>query len=376
MFLEYDLIIVGGGPAGTTLALFAHRAGLKTLLLDKARFPRDKICGDAIVLPGIKILEELELTEALHQEPHSYSVNFHCFTESEHLQAPGSHCLMVKRLYFDHVLFTAAKAVVDTCEGAEVEQLLQQEGQVYGVRGRLQNQEEFEFTAKVVVGADGCGSVVAKKARVFKFEPQHYGVATRAYYRHLPLPYGKSVEFYYFQECLPGYLWIFPVDQETVNVGVGVEPSPNQALPKLHQQLLESPLLKSRFAEAELIGQIQAWSLPLASKQRKIHGNGFILIGDAAGLIDPFWGDGIDKAMLSAKVAAQVLTEVCRGQDYSAAALQDYPDSLWSQLGTKFQYSCRLRQRFHKPPFFPLMTRMEILNQFNFRNQGKIIKPG
>ncbi|MBW4553467.1 MAG: hypothetical protein KME35_20485 [Aphanocapsa sp. GSE-SYN-MK-11-07L] len=106
-----------------------------------------------------------------------------------------------------------------------------------------------------------------------------------------------------------------------------------------------------------------------------MHGNGFILVGDAAGLIDPFWGDGIDTAMISGKIAGEILAEVCRGSDYSAAALQKYADTVWSHLGSKFKFNNMFRQRLESPPLvFPFMTRMEMFNKLYFQGAGTLSK--
>ncbi|WP_375472238.1 NAD(P)/FAD-dependent oxidoreductase [uncultured Nostoc sp.] len=377
MNYNYDLIIVGGGPAGSTMALSAHKHGLKVLLLDKEQFPRDKICGDAILVDCMTILQEFQLIDKLLQEPHARTGTYQIFTEHEHLQVCSqSHELLIsKRKIFDNILFQSAKSCVDTREGAKVENLLIKDGQVFGVQGTYQTGKSFEYTAKIVAGADGCGSVVAKKLGLYKFEPQNGAVATRAYYRNLPVS-DNELEFYYFQECLPGYLWIFPVDSETVNVGVGIwggtYKNKNTSLPALHRQLTQSPLLKKRFEKAELIGDIQAWYLPLASVRRTMHGDGFILAGDAAGLIDPFWGDGIDTAMISGKIAGEILAEVCRGSNYSAEVLQKYADAVWSRLGSRFKFNYLFRQRFESPPIvFPFLTRLEMFNKFYFQGAGK-----
>jgi menaquinone-9 beta-reductase len=183
MNYNYDLIIVGGGPAGSTMALSAHKHGLKVLLLDKDRFPRDKICGDVISVDAITILQEFQITDKLLQAPHAWTgKHIQIFTEHEHLEIPSRSHVISKRKIFDNVLFQAARSRVDTREGAKVENLLIEDGQVLGVNGSYQTGGSFEYTAKIVAGADGCGSVVAKKLGLYKFDPQNGAVATRASY--------------------------------------------------------------------------------------------------------------------------------------------------------------------------------------------------
>ncbi|WP_066424420.1 NAD(P)/FAD-dependent oxidoreductase [Anabaena sp. 4-3] len=373
MNYDYDLIIVGGGPAGSTMALSAAKQGLKVLLVDQAKFPRDKICGDALTVMCLKILQEFNLIDKLLQEPHACANNMIFYSESERLIPPSmsktKDISTSKRWIFDNVLFQAAKACTETKEGFKVENLLMKEDYVFGIQGTSEDGRKQEYTAKVVAGADGCSSVVARKLGLHQSLRQDGAVATRAYYRHLDVS-GNELELYYLPECRPGYFWIFPVDQETVNVGVilfeqdfkntGVFPS------EIHRHLIQSPLLKARFLAAEPVGNIQCWYLPLAKTTRTIHGNGFILAGDAAGLIDPLIGHGIDRAMMSGKIAGELLGSICRGQDYSATALQPYADAVWKYFGFISQFAVNFRPRLQHEPLQPI-------NSLLYKGMGKLI---
>lgn len=383
MNYDYDLIVVGGGPAGSTMSLYAAKQGLKVLLVDKEYFPRDKVGGDVIPRFCLSILEELHLIDVLLQEPHVREASIFFYSEHECLQFHPRAALATKRIIFDNVLFQAAKSCVDTRQGWKVESLLVQQNQVFGVQGTSNTGETFEYTAKVVAGADGYSSVVARAINLSQDNKQLMGVATRAYYRHMPSD-SQQLELHYLQECIPGYFRIFPVDGETVNVGVLVFPdilkdreTSEAALEcslKLHHQLMQSPLIKNRFEGAELIGDIQSWYLPLASRRRTIHGNGFILAGDAAGLIDPLIGNGVDAAMLSGKIAGEILASICQSNNYSAEALQNYANQIWKHLGARYQSNLIFRQQLKSPPLtFPFRTRMDRLNSY-FTGAGTVTK--
>ncbi|BAZ48795.1 geranylgeranyl reductase [Nostoc sp. NIES-4103] len=372
MNYDYDLLIVGGGPAGSITAIYAARQGIKVLLVDKARFPRDKVCGDAIPPSSLAILEELALLDKLLALPHVF-VSLLWHTENDYLQLPDAKALVCKRFIFDSLLFEAAKSHADTREGWKVENLLLQNGQVCGIQGTTDTGESFEVTAKIVVGADGCSSVVARKMGLYQPVRQSGAVATRAYYRHLPS--AGQMEFYYLQESLPGYLWIFPVDSETVNVGVLAFDSAftkqGFSSQKLLQNLLNSPLLRERFTQAKLLDRVQGWHLPLASQPRIIHGNGFILVGDAAGLVDPFMGHGIDTAMISGKIAGQILGTICGGKDYNNRVLQIYTNTVWQQYGSYFERRLALRKMLEPPQ---LIMPMNIIKTYLFNDAGVVAK--
>jgi len=379
MNYDYDVIIVGGGPAGSILALSAAKQGLTVLLVDQAKFPRDKICGDALTVSCLKILQEFNLINELLQQPHGCANNMIFYSENQRLIPPnlmgfpdGSKVPDIstsRRWIFDNVLFQAAKACTDTKEGFKVENLLMKEDCVFGIQGTSGNGIKQEYTAKVVAGADGCSSVVARKLGLYQSLKQDGATATRAYYRHLNVS-SNELQLYYLPECRPGYFWIFPVDEETVNVGVilfekyfkntGIFP------PKIHRQLIKSPLLKDIFSLTEQVGNIQCWYLPLARTTRTIHGNGFILLGDAAGLIDPLIGHGIDRAMMSGKIAGELLGTICRGNDYSKQALQPYTDAVWKYFGSISQFAVNFRERIQDKPLEPI-------NSLFYKGMGKLI---
>lgn len=372
MDYDYDLLIVGGGPAGSTTAIYAARQGIKVLLVDKARFPRNKVCGDAIPPSSLAILQELGLLSKLNQLPHA-NVNLLWQTDDhDRLELPDAQALVCKRFIFDSLLFEAAKNYADTRQGWKVENLLFKNGQVFGIQGKSDSGEYAEVTAKVIVGADGCSSVVARKVGLSKAVIRSGAVATRGYYRDLPSAH-RQMEFYYLQECNPGYLWIFPVDNETVNVGVLAFDS-TLALQKLsgaklHQKLLDSDFLKERFRKAELLGRVEGWYLPMATQIRTVHGHGFVIVGDAAGLIDPFMGHGIDTAMISGKIAGLLLPDICKGKNYSARVLQMYADTLQQQYQSYFERRLALRKMLEPPQS---MMPMEVIKTYLF-NDAKVV---
>ncbi len=378
MQYDYDLIVVGGGPAGATMALSAARQKLRALLVDKATFPRDKVCGDAIPPRCHPILAEYGLTAAIERVPHIRVTGERIFAAGENLQVSFGNQpqIICPRIHFDNILFQAAKARVDTREGCTVLDLLRENGQVYGIRAQMNRGAPLEITAKVVAGADGFNSIVKRRLGLYRYRRAHWAVATRAYYSGVPVA-STEFEIHYFDELWPGYLWIFPVGDGRVNVGVGLFPTDRTrnhiSLRDLHLNLVQHPSLGGRFTHAEMQGRLRGWNLPLASVRRVLHGDGFILAGDAAGLVDPLWGHGIDNAMISGRIAGNVLARVCRGQDFSAAALQPYADAVRQELWPYFRFARRFRTQWQNPPARrQQMSRLELLNRVYFRNRGVV----
>ena len=379
MHYDYDLIIVGAGPAGSTMALFAARAGLRTLLLDKHTFPRDKICGDVIPPDVIPIIEELGLTSSLLARSPCCLKEWRVYADGDVLSWSGSEdTIVMPRRRFDAVLFEAAREVVDTLEGARVTSVLTDDGRATGVTGVYAGGQSFQFSGRVIAGADGYASIVARSMGVYRYLRDHMAVATRVYYRGVKQT-TPGIEMYYDRRHWPDYFWIFPVGQDIVNVGYGrfLFHAESLSVRARHKALEQSPQLAARFAEAEALTPMKGWQLPLASTRRPIHGNGFVLLGDAAGLIDPFQGHGIDHAMRSGQLAAEAVAQACATGDVSAQGLASYAHAIDEIMGEYMAKRMKMRQYLPPNPWEQLFLKISLLSRFDrvlFSSQGVIRK--
>ena len=353
----YDLIIVGAGPAGAAAALYAGRAGLRALLLDKARFPRDKICGDGLSGKAVTALRDLGLLESVRNLPGA-AIHTVVFSSPDGVEAPVDlrrsgrqeyHTgFTVRRKILDHFLFEEARKTADTVEGFAVHDLIVEDGQVCGVRGELAGRSQpRSYRGRIVLGADGFSSVVARRAGIYRHDPAHWIVALRGYYRRVK-GLRDQIELHYVDGVLPGYFWIFPVEDGCANVGIGMVCDQMKRkkvnLRAALQQTIEGPRFRDRFAEAAPEERPVGWNLPLGSIRRKNHGNGFLLLGDAAGLIDPFTGEGIGNALYSARHAAECAREACDAGDFSERFLSRYDTRLWDEIGDELAVSARLQK--------------------------------
>jgi geranylgeranyl reductase family protein len=351
--MNFDVLIAGAGPGGTTAAICMARTGLKVLVVDQATFPRDKICGDAISGKSMTVLRRLGLEQTIadSQNVGSWGVTFGgpsgkeapiAFTKE--MTKPIAPGYIVPRLVYDNILFEAAqKSGAEIWEGTTVTDLIRDDERVIGLKVRKGEQEEQVF-APLVIGADGAYSVVAKKLGFTQLDEAHYCGGLRAYYEGVTgFNEHNFIELHFVDEAIPGYFWIFPMANNRANVGIGMLSEQikkrNVKLKDLLNAMVEHPQFKERFKNAKRIGTVKGWGLPLGSKPRPMAGDGWLLLGDAASLIDPFTGEGIGNAMISAEIAATWAKMAKEQNNYAAAFLQGYEKEVLLELQDELKLS-------------------------------------
>jgi geranylgeranyl reductase family protein len=379
----YDCIVVGAGPGGSTAASFLSKRGRRVLLIDKEKFPRDKTCGDAISGKSLSVLEELGLVDEIEKADHGEmkgvlfsspngavaSIPFgktgggmansgRNLPEAEPAgPAKIGKGYVCRRQVYDNLLFQNAKKGCDALEGMAATALVKENGKAVGVKARDADGKEYEFGGKLVIGADGVSSVVAREIRGAEVDPRHACIACRAYYSGVS-GMADCIEVHFVKSIMPGYFWIFPLENGLANVGVGMmmedmKKHGTDLGNAMAGIIASNPLFKDRFANATMVSPLKAWQLPFGSKKRKVHGGGVLLVGDAAGLVDPFSGEGVGNAMLSGRLAAEVADEAISANDTGEAFLKRYEERLWNAVWNELATSYRM-QRMGK--FEPLLN--------------------
>ncbi|QQR87914.1 MAG: geranylgeranyl reductase family protein [Flavobacteriales bacterium] len=373
--LRAQVLIVGGGPGGCTTALQLAKHGVDALLIDKARFPRDKVCGDALSGKVMRTFERVapqvatSLRMDARQQP-SWGVTFVAptgkalrvpFTRNtgEGL-APGG---ILPRLDFDALLLAAVKrdGRAQVMEGAEAKHFGRTaNGWLVEIRGTEGATRTIE--CKLIIDASGANSHFARHVAGLPMQPRHHCAGVRAYFSGVSdLDAHGFIELIFLKELLPGYLWIFPLPDGRANVGLGLRSDVVRKrrvdLKSLMKQLIsQHPQLKHRFANARMESGIQGMGLPLASKRHPISGDGYMLVGDAAHLIDPFTGEGISHAMISGVHAADVAHEMLARGILTANQAKQYDQRVWKRLGKELAISTRLQQLASVPWLFNLVV--------------------
>ena len=373
--MKFDVIVVGGGPAGSAAACYAADEGLKVLLLEKDNYPRDKVCGDAVGGKALKHLEELKILDTLEKSPHFIfdSVIFSNTKEEKvkvEIKDSEAKGYVYPRLNFDWIMFNEAKSRVENKGGFviqnfRVNSLLiddKDNERIIGIKGKNEIGEK-EFYAPITIGAGGVNCPVAKtiitEINDEEFiEKEHWSSSFRQYWKNVEnVNYDKgAIEFHYVDGVIPGYFWIFPVGKNTCNVGLGITlkdlKNKEMKLKELQKYIIEEKFA-NRFRNAELIKDSgKGWQLPLGSprktkmKLRRMFGNGCLLIGDAGSLVDPFTGEGIGNALLSAKIAIKHCMQNKNKFDLKAG--EKYQNEIWNILGKELTNSFKIQNYTRK----------------------------
>jgi geranylgeranyl reductase family protein len=335
--MKYDVIVVGAGPAGSTTAKFLSEKGFRTLLIDKEKFPRDKPCGGGLplrVLQRFPYVDNDELIEA-------YSSSGTVFSPSLKYQIEISRkkpiIATVLRKNFDFGLVKYAQdAGVVFQEGTPVSAV-----QITEDNAQVTMNDGTELDSEIIVGADGVNSVIAKNTGlrrkgtgrgicVFQeFEVDEkimddYFTKSRHCYIHSRFKSGA------------GYGWVFPKKQH-LNIGFGVIQAcitleKKQNLFEWYHEYIE--FLKDRNLVPQHLNQtpIKGGSL-LTHPLEKTYGNRLLLVGDAAGFINPLSGEGIYYAMASGQIAADVITEALKKKQTTQEFLSHYQTRWQNDFG-------------------------------------------
>ncbi len=360
MHRKFDVLIVGAGPAGASAALCLRNSGLSAALIDKAVFPREKICGDGLTLD---VINQLSLISGeLAASFGNFTAKLPCYSAEifspdyrqisievrpKQEQRPMYTC---RRSDFDNFLLDQVRKCgnVSVFENTHPQKLIIIEDRILLECG------EDTFEGRIIAGADGVNSFVARELGVERITREQQCVAMRTYYTGLkPLREGSHIEMYLPVEILPGYLWIFHLGDGTSNVGVGMPATlinkKGITLKQCFEGLLMSEPLKSRLTGAVRTEAVKGYTIPYGGRRGPISGHRFLLAGDAAALVDPITGEGVGNAIRSGRVAAEHIINCFRADDFSAGFNKAYDDEIYRRMMPEFKFHNKFRSLLHHP---------------------------
>ena len=340
---DYDIIVVGAGPAGSTAARVAAQHGAKVLLLEKDREIGIPVrCGEAVGEKGLK--------RVLQPKPEWIANRI----EAVRLIAPDGTVVKVHhddigfildRKRFDYDLaMMAAQQGVKVVTKAYVHGLLTENGSIAGVKV-IHLGNHFQIRAKIVIGADGVESRVGRWAGL----KTHLGLkdietCVQMTVSNIKLEPGYC-DFYFSAKVAPGgYLWVFPKNEHLANIGLGI--SGEFAAQKSPLEYLKE-FIEQNYPEAAILTTV-AGGVPCAPFMEKIVANGLMLIGDAAHQANPMTGGGIIQSIIASEIAGRVATEAIQKNDVSESGLSGYKKE-WDKVnGNSHRRSYRLKEAVYK----------------------------
>lgn len=359
----YDVCIAGAGPSGATCAFYLAQAGKKVLLLEKRQFPREKICGDAVCVTAQKHLTAMGVLQEIEKEGQGN------WSELGGLVAPSGAgfignsvnfsgrqlVIAIKRHVMDEKVARAAqKAGADLKEhhaftGATLDKA---KGE-WTIQAKVAEGAEVTFRAKALVAADGAHSHVTQALGIPTPPPD--GICSRAYVKAGTHQFDADGVAFYTDELIPGYAAIFKEADGDVNFCVYLIPggkATQDDLKRLHETLLkEHPYISKAMGPNAQIARMQGAPLRLGGRVKSFYER-LLVVGDAAGHIDPLTGEGIHTAMEGGWIAAEVLLKALDTGDLSEGRLQAYEAQWMKAFGNDFRWSARMAKVYTRFPIF------------------------
>lgn len=349
--VESDVLVVGAGPAGSTAARYLAERGLDVTVLEKSRFPRDKVCGDGLTPRAVKQLIRLGIDINAPGWVRNYGLRVHggrvepfVLPWPDLAEFPNFGLTRARSEFDDLLAKHAVAGGARVIEGTNVtEPIVDASGRIIGVRSK----DGREFRAPVTIAADGNSSRLAIAMGLEKKVNRPMGIAARTYFRTdanfddymeswLELWDGEPGK----SNLLPGYGWAFGLGDGTVNVGLGTVGSSAKSQKMNYREMMNAWLASTPpewgFRPENQIGGIGSAALPMSFNRQPAYHRGLLLVGDSGGMISPFNGEGIAYAMEAAEMAADAITDAhARGFGSASAerALGHYPVRLKAEWG-------------------------------------------
>jgi geranylgeranyl reductase family protein len=373
---EADVIVVGAGPSGATTAFYLAQSGLDVLLLDKSRFPREKVCGDGLTPRAVKTLVGMGISVS-EQDGWVRNKGLRVIGAGKRLELPWpelatypGYGLVRTRLDLDETLARRAQqAGARLLEGVTVTGPVRDErtGRMTGVAAKdTDGGEDRTYRGRVVVAADGNSSRLSVAMGLRKRDDRPLGVAVRTYYRthrHDDDYLESWLDLWDGDRLLPGYGWIFGMGDGTSNVGLGLLNTSaafgHTDYHALLRKWLEGMPAEWGFTEENRTQPIRGAALPMGFNRTPHYYQGLLLVGDAGGMVNPFNGEGIAYAMESGEILARTIVQALARSRRAETerVLAGYPHALNQAYGGYYALGRTFVKLIGKPTLMRIATK-------------------
>ncbi|MBV9208217.1 MAG: geranylgeranyl reductase family protein [Actinobacteria bacterium] len=373
---EADVIVVGAGPSGSATAFYLAQSGLDVLMLEKARFPREKVCGDGLTPRAVKALVGMGISVS-EKDGWVRNKGLRVIGAGKRLELPWpelasypDYGLVRPRTDFDELLARRAQqAGARLLEGVTVTGPVRDErsGRITGVTARpAAGGDEETYRARVIVAADGNSSRLSVAMGLRKRDDRPLGVAVRTYYtnpRHDDDYLESWLDLWDGDRLLPGYGWIFGMGDGTSNVGLGLLNTSvgfrNTDYHALLRTWLDGLPAEWGLTEENRTAPVRGAALPMGFNRTPHYREGLLLVGDAGGMVNPFNGEGIAYAMESGEIGARTIAQAlarARAAE-TERVLAGYPRALRDAYGGYYTLGRAFVKAIGQPRLMRFATR-------------------
>ncbi|MBV9578967.1 MAG: geranylgeranyl reductase family protein [Chloroflexi bacterium] len=354
MVQVHDVVVVGAGPGGAATAHFLAQHGLDVLVLDRAEFPRDKTCGDGLTPRALRILDAMDLLEEVGAQA--------CAVDGYEVVAPngrsttapitGDHqALVIPRLTLDHLILQRAIA-----SGATFEPRVTVTRVVPDTHGaHVQTSSGQTHTGRLVVIATGAATGVLQQSGILTHPPQRM-LAARAYFDNLDRDLPTTFQLRFDGVPSPGYGWVFPTTRRATNVGVGFIPTRRSGTAThAFERFIRTRAIATLLNGARQAGPVKGYPIRVDFLRSPTFARHTLLVGEAAGLVNPLTGEGIDYALESGSIAAEHIVHGLTS-GLHPTWFTDYDRLLRARFEKVFRFSEWIRDWYCRPPLLNLLV--------------------
>lgn len=339
----YDVIVVGAGPSGATAARLCASCGLKTILIEKKRLPRDKPCAGGLTLAAVKQLGFPLPDEIIERKCSGFRITYGNHTNIVAFNDTVTYT--INRKTFD--LFLVDKALEEGVELRDGVECLR----VETLKDRVMvKTKEGEIHGGIVIGADGVYSNVLRSFKgYFGKNEKRFCITAEILLpeEEISERMGDLIDIH-FSSAPPGYAWLFP-KKNHISAGMGCGFSRSKELISKFKEFLAVHNLRSDIP-------LKGYFIPVFNSSRRVIAERVMLCGDAAGFVDPFSGEGIRFAIISGRLAAQTAASSFKKGDFSTRSIEEYEEKCHTAFWKDLECAERMSNRLLKNPRIVLKT--------------------
>ncbi|RLG51173.1 MAG: NAD(P)/FAD-dependent oxidoreductase [Thermoproteota archaeon] len=337
---DYDVVVVGAGPAGSMAARYAAEAGLSVLLLDKSlEIGTPKRCGEGL---GIRAFRELSIPadpRFINREIYGFAVYAPDGTPVKARFSEVMGYIIERKMFDKHLAAEAARAGAHVEAGAYA-RLKLESGRPAGVKVRRHDGREAEVRCKVVVAADGVESQIARQAGLdTRLKPSDLDSCFEYEMAGISIEDPDLIHMYMGNKIAPrGYIWVFPKDEDRANVGIGIGGHLEEQAKLLLDKFIQS---RPELRRGSIL-EVNVGCVPVGGFLKQLVKDNLLVVGDAARQVNPLHGGGVYEAMTAGKLAGQAIAKALHEGDLRL--LREYESMWWSTHGKRLERILKVRR--------------------------------